>query len=86
MAKRRVGHYNAIIMARPVKLTPSARIVVTTTPQVGEYLDDIVMAGLYGATRAEVAKTLVIRGIEDLIDKGIIKVRSSERPGARARG
>lgn len=73
-------------MARPVKLIPSERIVVTTTPQVVAYLDDIVRAGLYGATRAEVAKSLIVRGIEDLIDKGVIRVRSSERPGGRARG
>ena len=63
-------------MARPKQLAPAQKIVITTNPGVGAYLDDLARAGLYGSTRAEVAKFFVTQGVADAIGKGIIRVRN----------
>jgi hypothetical protein len=55
---------------RPVPIT------VTGTPKVAAYLDDLVLEEGYGNSRAEVARTLIWRGIEELISKGVLDRRS----------
>ena len=60
-------------------LAQSARLQVTTTPEVVECLEAIARTGLYGKSRAEIADRLVSEGIRRLIGDGII-----ESPRGRA--
>lgn len=48
-------------------------VKISTTPQVKEYLQQLVGHGLYGKTPSEVASTLVSRGIESLLERGHLK-------------
>jgi hypothetical protein len=43
------------------------------------YLDDLVKVGLYGKTRTEVARYLVVQGLERLVQAGILKIRQAPR-------
>ena len=44
------------------------------------YLDDLVKLGLYGKTRTEVARYLVVQGLERLVQAGILKIRHVSGP------
>jgi hypothetical protein len=44
------------------------------------YLDEVVKLGLYGKTRTEVARYLVVQGLERLVHAGILKIRQA--PGS----
>jgi len=68
-------HYNVFFMARPRKLVATERIVITGTRKLAVYLDDLIAEDGFGTSRAEVAKSLVWRTIEDLISKGILDRR-----------
>lgn len=81
-------------MPRPRNPLPSTRVVITGTPKLAAYLRDLVLEEGYGSTPAEVARTLVWRGIEDLIARGVLTRRrgafgvpapalTSRRPRAR---
>jgi Arc/MetJ-type ribon-helix-helix transcriptional regulator len=71
-------------MARPRRIIDATRIVITGNPQIAAHLDRLVKTGLYGASRAEVAKSLVTRMIEQLInDEFFAKVATtSSQPGS----
>lgn len=56
-------------------------IKISATPQVKEYLQQLVGHGLYGKTPSEVANTLISRGIELLLERGHL-----ERLGTRKGG
>ena len=75
MEKGENGHYNVVIMPRPVNRVATERIVVSGSPKMLMYLDDLVGEEGYGMSRAEVAKNLVWRAIENLIAKGILDRR-----------
>lgn len=49
------------------------RIVIDATPKMARYLDDLVETGLYGSTRSEVATRLVTRGLEVVIERGVVE-------------
>jgi hypothetical protein len=53
----------------------SERVYIRPSAEVGAYLDELARLGFYGATRSEVAKTLVYREVERLIREGFIKLR-----------
>jgi hypothetical protein len=55
-------------MARP-PVPDKTRIVIAGNAQIAAYLDDLAKTGLYGASRAEVAKTLITESIKRLIDE-----------------
>ena len=63
-------------MPRPRNPHPPTKVVITGTPKLGLYLADLVREEGYGATAAEVARTLVWRGIEELISRGVLSRRS----------
>jgi hypothetical protein len=63
-------------MPRPRNPHPPTKVVITGTPKLGLYLADLVREEGYGATAAEVARTLVWRGIEELIARGVLSRRS----------
>jgi hypothetical protein len=60
---------------RPRNRYKSIPIRITATPKLAAYLDDLIREEGYGNGRAEVARTLVWRGIEDLVDKRILDRR-----------
>lgn len=62
-------------MPRPKNREASIKVTITATPKFGEYLDDLVAEEDYGSNRAEVARNLVWRAIEDLIHKRVIDRR-----------
>jgi hypothetical protein len=70
-------------MARPKNAVASVKVTITATPRLKVYLDDLVREEGYGNSTSEVARTLVWRGIEDLIHKGVIdrRGRDSEKTG-----
>ena len=55
-------------MPRP-KLSDKTRIVIAGNAQIAAILDSLTKTGLYGATRGEVAKTLITEYIKRLIDE-----------------
>jgi hypothetical protein len=70
-------------MPRP-KIPDKTRIVIAGNAQIAAYLDDLAKTGLYGATRAEVAKTLITESIKRLIDEEFFaKVAQSPRKPKR---
>ena len=60
---------------------PPAKIAITGTPKLALYLSDLVAEEGYGATASEVARTLVWRGIEDLISRGVLTRRKGPADG-----
>lgn len=55
----------------------SQRVDVAVSEKLAAYLDDLVQEEGYGNSRVQVARTLVWRGIEDLLSRGIL----TRRPG-----
>ena len=55
------------------KKTPP--VVFAATPKLHAYLEDLKQEEGYGNDHGAVARTLVWRGIEDLIDKGVLDRR-----------
>lgn len=64
-------------MSRPKNTKETIKITLSASPKFAAYLDDLVLEEGYGKSRAEVARTLVWRSIEELMHKGIIMRRSS---------
>jgi hypothetical protein len=62
-------------MARRKNAVASVKVTITTSPRLREYLADLVAEEGYGSTISEVARTLVWRGIEDLIFKKVVRRR-----------
>lgn len=50
------------------------RCDIRPTTEQAEYLDQLVRVGLYGKNRTEVARYLVIQGLERLVRDGILKL------------
>lgn len=69
---------------RPKNQHEPVKVTMTGTPKLALYLDDLVAEEGYGNSRAEVAKTLVLRGIEDLLSKRILDRRKSAGRKERA--
>ncbi len=54
-------------MSRRPNSVKTAKITLSTTPQVVAYLERLVTTGLYGKNSADAAERLVARGIETLL-------------------
>ena len=54
------------------------KLDIPTTPKLRAYLRDIMDEEGYGDDSTSVAKTLIWKGIEELISKGIIERRKGE--------
>lgn len=46
-------------------------------PVMHAYLDDLVAIGAYGKDKSDIARTFIERGIQDLIEKGVLKPKSA---------
>ena len=64
---------------RPTNGDDGVRCDIRPSSAQVAYLDDLVRIGLYGRTRTEVARYLVVQGLERLVQAGILKVRSDVR-------
>lgn len=67
-------------MSRPKHRQTSVKIMITATPKLALYLDDLVEEEGYGASRGEVARTLVWSAIQDLISECVIERRRGPLP------
>ena len=54
-------------MARPSNNFETLSLTIAVTPQIKAYLEDLTAWGTYGASPAEAAKTILSKGIEDLL-------------------
>jgi len=61
---------------RPSNGDDGVRCDIRPSAEQARYLDDLVRFGLYGRTRTEVARYLVIQGLERMIAAGILKLRT----------
>jgi hypothetical protein len=62
-------------MARRPNALPSIKVTVTASPKLALYLTDLVSEEGYGANPSEVAKSLIWRAIEQLIESRVIERR-----------
>ena len=58
-------------MARPSNTFESLTMTIAVTPQIKAYLEDLTTWGTYGASPAEAARTILSKGIEDLLGHGL---------------
>jgi hypothetical protein len=61
-------------MSRPKNQVPTQRLVVSSTPQLNEYLENLVHMGIFGKSPPDVAYLLLCRAIEGLIKDGILSL------------
>ena len=55
-------------MAKTPNSLDSVRLTLTTTPQVKEYLEQLVSAGLHGKNAAEAAERVLVDALAKLVD------------------
>ena len=67
-------------MARPKLPYTPTNVVIRASPKLAAYLDDIKAEEGHGNSRPAIAESLIWRGIEDLISKGIIDRRKGQPP------
>jgi hypothetical protein len=75
--------YDNNSMARPRNAHKAKPVTLRVTPQVLEYLNQLVGHGLYGKTPPEVASTLVNRSIEALIERGHLESLTKSKKGEK---
>ena len=49
------------------------RLFLRPSAQLHDYLDQVVALGLYGSNPTEAAMSMMRRGIEDLVQRGLVK-------------
>lgn len=54
--------------------TATVQFTITIPQRASDPLEGLVGVGLYGSSRAEVARALILDRIEDLVAKGIVKL------------
>jgi len=59
------------------------RCDIRPTAEQAAYLDQLVSNGLHGKTRTEVARYLVIKGLEGLVERGLLKLHQSPQSESR---
>jgi hypothetical protein len=62
---------------RPPNGEEGIRCDIRPSADQASYLDDLVKLGLYGKTRTEVARYLVVQGLERLVQAGLLKIRQA---------
>jgi hypothetical protein len=58
----------------------SVRCDIRPSSDQAAYLDDLVRIGLYGKTRTEVARYLVVQGLDRLVHAGVLPLRNPVIP------
>jgi Arc/MetJ-type ribon-helix-helix transcriptional regulator len=62
-------------MAKTREPADTEQFSVTLPRKALDMVQDLVGTGLYGASRAEVARALILQRLEDLVAKGVVKLR-----------
>lgn len=62
-------------MARPVNTVESLSMTITVTPQVKQYLEDLVVKGTHGQSPAEIVRAMINTEIRKLITSNELKER-----------
>jgi hypothetical protein len=57
-------------MARPKNALRTIILKLSTNEPLLDYLEELVLGGLYGKNSTEVAERLIAKGIQDLIKEG----------------
>ena len=65
---------------RPSNGDEGIRCDIRPSREQASYLDELVRLGLYGRTRTEVARFLLVQGLERLVSAGILKLQASAEP------
>lgn len=65
----------ALIMARPSNTVETLSMTITVTPQMKQYLEDLVVKGLYGSSPAEIVRNMVQKCVRQHITDKDIKER-----------
>lgn len=58
-------------------------LTINLSAETIRILDELVKRGIYGATQAEVAARLIERRLQELVEQGIVKLRTPLMRGAR---
>jgi hypothetical protein len=66
-------------MAHPQNQLKTVPLRISTTRAVVEYLKELVATGLYGRHHTDAAERLIARGIEGLLQQGVLKAASKDR-------
>jgi len=66
---------------RPASESDCVRCDIRPSAEQAAYLDDLARVGLYGKTRTEVARYLVVQGLERLVQAGILTLRLPPKRG-----
>jgi hypothetical protein len=67
-------------MSKPPNQLKTVQLRLSTTTAVLEYLKCLVSSGLYGPNHCEAAERLLTRGIEQLIQEGVIERHGDQEP------
>jgi len=67
------------IMARHRNRVGTKTFTVSTTPQVFDYLGQLVQTGLYGKTEPEAAERLLTRALDDFMSVKRLKITKRQR-------
>jgi hypothetical protein len=67
-------------MAHPPNQLETVPLRISTTRAVVEYLKELVATGLYGRHHTDAAERLIARGIEGLLQQGVLKGVSKDGP------
>jgi len=59
-------------MARPKNATPTTKVTPTVPMPVYARLETLAAMGLYGSNPAEVARYIILRGLDDLTRAGVL--------------
>jgi hypothetical protein len=63
-------------MPHPVNQLETVPLRISTTTVVVDYLKELVATGLYGRHHTDAAERLISRGIEALLQQGVLKPKS----------
>ena len=73
-------------MARQRNRIGTEKIKLSTTPQVQDYLEQLLQTGLYGKTPTEAAEQVLTRALDNMVAAGRLKVPSLKSGSALGDG
>lgn len=72
-------------VARPPNTIDTEAIKISTTPQVQDYLRQLLQTGLYGKTVSEAAHLVLTRSLDDMVAAGRLRVPPARNRRRRSR-
>lgn len=68
-------HCKNVVMPKTKTPTQTESLSLTMPANAMRMLESLVPAGLHGGSRAEVARSLILSRLEDLVAKGLVKIQ-----------